>query len=257
MCLDCLFQNYSSDAFNGEPSSQGSGVITVASLNTLINQSQFINNTNSLGGAINFYYNLVPEAGGGNLMILESKFIGNKALYGGAVYLDPAVLNFQLYVQDSMFDSNNATESHPSANDGGFGGAFYISLSGNYNSSCFFQRNTFITNSANTLQHSFGITITGAGGGIYFQSNNNIGSCVLTDNEFTGNTANFGGGMLFIGGATMASTDNTFNSNNAIVNGGAAFIQNMNFLDANNTYLGKLIITSILANILILDVKCR
>ena len=195
--------------------------------------SVFENNMHAFGGAISITKNKKSI----DMTISESTFDSNQALFGGAVYVEPNIHELRLVVHDSSFDYNLAAESTNIANDGGSGGAFYFAYVEGDDHDCCFERNKFFGNVANAIFNEFGIS--GAGGAIYYQPNENNGNCTLKNNEFKENYANFGGAILFKRGLNLKSENNTFADNHAWINGGATSIQKVNYSEKNNRYWGK------------------
>ena len=195
-----------------------------------ITRSMFSANSHAFGGALYIdQYTLTTQ-----VSIVNTSFANNSAKYGGVLYTARDVKDFNITVIGCNITNNTATESSPSAGDGGSGGGFYFPMTGASDYSCYFDSNSFINNEARAEISTLGIT--GAGGGIFYQPTDNAGNCIISRNLFQGNKANFGAGMLFKRGDALATIGNVFRDNYATINGGAAAIMKVSHDDQDSIY---------------------
>lgn len=137
--------------------------------------------------------------------------------YGGGIYCDQGTTPFitrNYLIANHARDAGGAisafvatigvVDNHLEANTAGVGGPGIFAL----NASIVVERNRILRNKA-PLQRSFG-------GGLYFQR----GTARIVDNEFDGNEAYAGGGLMFNAGVNALIQRNTFRRNVAYLGGG-------------------------------------
>lgn len=181
----------------------------------------FANNTGSAGGAIRI------DKAGTKLIILDSKFIGNKATtgFGGAISINGGI---QATIDGCLFQ-NNTSKSASGSQGGGalmFQGGPTVTVS-----NCQFIGNksdmTNADSGGGAIRHNSGtLTVTNSsftgntagkrGGAIY-----NAGTLIVKESEFTGNvnTGDHGGAIYTSGALTV--TNSSFTENKTTSNGGA------------------------------------
>jgi hypothetical protein len=184
---------------NGSTSGGGAGVYIVNSTVNISN-TNFVGNTasaNSGAGAI--------SAGGGNLSVITSTFIGNSASQGGVIYNNSTAIT----ITNSTFYNNSASDA---------GGAVYnLTVSG---SGFIIENSTFHNNTAgrggaivnesviilrnSTIYGNTGITATG---GISNSNGTTIFQNTIVANNNGGNCANDAGAILSNGGYNIDSGD--------------------------------------------------
>uniref|UniRef100_UPI00388FE090 hypothetical protein n=1 Tax=Methanobrevibacter sp. TaxID=66852 RepID=UPI00388FE090 len=199
---NCTFENNHANRLGG------SIAINSVLNGTTISDSTFRKNTAQKGGALSVDHSQ-------NLTLSNSKFISNEAsLDGGAIHYDFSLQN----ILDNCYFENNIAD--------GNGGAFTWILSNGNITNSRFNRNTAKNN----------------GGAIYLNISNTsvlVERQVLTDCNFTENSA-MNGGALYCN-EFYRITDGTFNfiKNSAKQNGGAVYCGNLSFfsdsLFLNNT----------------------
>ena len=201
-----------------------------------IEETPFTGNiANGKGGAIyNSFYNSVEDPG--YVSIDESKFTGNSATSGGAIFNDHSG---KIKVEDSIFDSNTATafggamflrgtsiveESKFSNNsvsgDGAAGGAILLATpSGNNKPSLVLEDVIFENNTANTTTSD-----AAAGGAVALYGTATVNKSTFTGNKTTGasKVVTGGGGAMFIGAVGKVNvTESNFSQNSSATDGGA------------------------------------
>ena len=215
---NCLFYRNTADY-------DGSAIYSIAS-NVIINNSEFVkNHCSRYGGAICIKY-------GENDSVLNSKFDGNYAEKGGAIYLGPGAYCKDPKVDNCTFVNNGVFPKPPFDRNMTKGGAIF-SLA----------KNPTIINS--NFTHNVGLM----GGAIVFENGHNT----LENDTFVGNIAErYGGGA--ISSTRQGDTINncTFINNQAKGYGGAIgadypTITNSKFI-GNTAFHGGAICT-ILANV--------
>ncbi|MBR1984435.1 MAG: leucine-rich repeat protein, partial [Clostridia bacterium] len=185
---------------NCSTTNNGGAVTVNGTLN--IKGTKFFGNTAKLGGAI-------YVATGATLNIFEATFgqqnDANSANYGGAIYVETGA---NLLVQREQLATG---EPDPAANvmfvynEADYGGAIYVAE----NANVLIINGTFITNSASY------------GGAIYTNSSMSIGNNNINYVEFNGNIASQDGGAIFIAEGIVEVEFANFASNRATQNGGA------------------------------------
>ena len=190
--------------------SNGGGAIYYAafSTRTVLNHTNFINNSARYGGAIRYGSSSSNEKWQDvefNHNVAEK--YNNYAAYGGAIYYYSTITMTSF--GDIRFIDNHAAT---------YGGAVYVASSSVSTSS--FKHMSFINNSAQY------------GGALYFSS---ISSSTLEDLNFEGNNASTYGGAIYIGTSSGSNFIGlNFTNNNATTYGGAIYISNAN----GNTFEG-------------------
>jgi predicted outer membrane repeat protein len=168
--------------------------VVVTSGETVIRGSYFANNTGSWGGAISSlgYMNTEDYT----VTVMDSKFEGNNATFGGAIFVESA----NLIVENSTFENNKGVGVGSSGTSNTQGGAIIVHPAG---SSAKITDSTFIANSANT-----GGAVSLAG----VDQDSIIENCTFTDN-----TANDGGAVYLWtqGDAAVSVANSTFSGNTA------------------------------------------
>lgn len=188
------------------------------------------------------------------LKILNSKFMNNQSLNGGALYLVPGYYTSDYIVENSIFESNIAGATNKEDGAGGairIGGEYDTSLGKvilkgnqiNNNNTIYLKEDIFYPedNIAHYAGCGAGIFSIGAnvdlidntiqsniaqkdGGGIAFISYTNARTLVLTNNTINGNKAVRGGGIFFSPGVnseTLIINSGIFRNNTATDDGGA------------------------------------
>ena len=231
---DCIFAN--------NVATNSSGALGwVEKQNGTVFNSQFINNTAPLGGAI-----YVNE--GNNFTVEASKFIKNNASIGGAIYLTGG----DGIIANSTFDRNSASEdggaiylkgsegilvdSNFTNNRARHYGALYMESIKGIMDKCIFANNG-ATESAGAIgwvKEENG-TIRGSkfinnsapiGGAIYV---NNANEFYISTSDFVNNTASLNGGAIYWdSGINGSITVSSFINNNATENGGALYFNGTN-----------------------------
>lgn len=160
------------------------------STDNLINNSKFMDNSASYGGAIYF-------SGDRNSKIVNCVFENNTADYGGAVYFYSTSYNTSF--TKNRFKNNNATYN---------GGAVCYYYGSNNNS---FNYNVFSNNSV----------VNWNGGAIYIYESSND---KFINNTFENNHAGWGGAILFGYNSINSNfTNSSFSNNHAVNHGGAIY----------------------------------
>ena len=188
---------------------------------TFIINSSFISNSASsqdstdgkiCGGAIHI-------AGSSNLTVLLSKFEGNVAEEGGALYSSLDVKNIS--ITQCTFLNNTATNYNQ--NTGAGNGGAIVTADGTSPPALTVNESTFSYNTADYL-----------GGAIYATH------FVLSNCSFAHNTANFGGSISIPGyyviNAVAVSRHCTFSGNVARHTGGALDVSDQSFIAYNNSF---------------------
>ena len=175
------------------------GAVDVVADNATVINSTFTNNNAFYGGA------LFVGSASGHTVITNDTFRKNTAnVDGGAVYLLASSVN----VTKSKFYSNKAVN----------GSALYVGGTGENNT---VYKSVFENNNA-----------TGYGAGIYWRAS----AGAISYSNFTGNVADYGGGIYLNGISRNSNITNVrFIKNNATYNGGAIDCNSTN-MGLNNTY---------------------
>ena len=200
--------------------------VVVTSGNTFIINSYFANNTGSWGGAISSLGYMNPEDY--TVTIRDSKFEGNNATFGGAIYVESA----NLIVENSTFENNKGVGVGSSGTSNTQGGAIVVHPSG---SSATITDSTFIANSANVggavslpgvdedsvIDNCTFIdnTASADGGALYFWTEG--AGVTVKDSEFVNNTAPYGGAIENEGIGDLTVDNCIFTENTASARGGA------------------------------------
>ncbi len=169
------------------------GVISDIGSKLIINNCTFINN-------INFYDGAYDEGGaitcwwGADCTLTNCVFINNTAMDGGAIFMESA----DLTMDNCVFINNSAFGDGV---DSGAGGAIAMNIGLTANN-C-----VFINNIASTTAASS--EYVPAGGAIH-----GTGPLVITNSNFTDNSADNGGAIWMYSGSTSVENCN-FNGNNA------------------------------------------
>lgn len=186
-----------------------SGAIFNIGSKLVINNCTFINNNN--------YYDGAPDEGGaisttdGDLVIADCVFINNSGADGGAIFAETDTVT----VNNCEFTNNTATGDGV---DSGTGGAIHAGTSTLTVNNCVFTNNTASTNSASSdyVPH---------GGAI-----NTVGRVIITNSNFTDNSADEGGALKIQnvgeGSATLTTIDNCIFINNTAREGAAIYNYN-------------------------------
>ena len=200
--------------------------VVVTSGNTFITDSYFANNTGSWGGAISSlgYMNTEDYT----LTIRDSKFEGNNATFGGAIFVESS----KLVVDNCTFENNKGVGVGSSGTSNTQGGAIIVHPSG---SSATITDSTFTANGANiggavslpgvdgesTIENcTFTDNTAGLdGGALYFWTNG--AGVTVKDSEFVNNTAYYGGAIENEGIGALTVDNCTFTENTASAKGGA------------------------------------
>ncbi|PWB84708.1 Ig-like domain repeat protein [Methanobrevibacter thaueri] len=200
--------------------------VVVTSGETYIKDSYFANNTGSYGGAISSlgYMNTEPYS----LTVVNTKFEGNNATFGGAIFVESSKLN----VENCTFENNKGVGVGSSGTSNTQGGAIVVHPSG---SSATITDSTFIANSANLggavslpgvdaasiIDNCTFINNTASsdGGAVYFWTN--AATVTVSDSDFIGNTAPYGGAVENEGYGDLVVDGCTFVENTASLKGGA------------------------------------
>ena len=217
--MTIIGENQQNTIINGTQS--GYSIFIIAQgVNVTISNLTLTQGQSDNGGAI---YN-----DGGTLTVTNSKLTNNTAdHHGGAIYNDGGTLT----VTNCTLTDNSAAYAGAIANDGnstvtnstfigntagGNGGAIL-----NFGGATLTVNNTtFLANSANTNNPE-----GGSGGAI-----DNLGTLIVTNSTFTGNSAEYGGAIC--SGETLKLTSSTLKNNNATRWGGAIYnygVGNVNF----------------------------
>ena len=228
---DSTFEN--NTAWTGEESSSWGGAIDTC-FDTVIIDSEFINNTAECGGAISASFGTVEISG--------SNFTENKAIAGGAIYS----INSDVSIAESNFTENEAIEEAGAIYNGAegaltiessdfignsatLGGAIYNDEEGELSAYAEITDSTFEDNSAEN------------GGAIFSLS----ADLIISEVSFIDNiAADYGGAVCSDNGATI--TDSVFEGNIADV-GNAIFVSGGElFLDGNfiNTEEADVVVAS-------------
>jgi len=180
--------------FSNNVANSNGGAISNSNGNVFINNSNFIDNSASDGGAI-----ITSSSNSGNLNINNSIFTNNTGKSaGGAIY---AYSNDYLEINNSLF-INNKIEN------GTYGGGAIYTVS------------DMLINNSNFINN----TATNNGGAIYVVDLSKIS---IINSNFINNTADSGGAIFALNEINM-SIDNCSFSNNNAVDGGSitSYIQN-------------------------------
>jgi len=188
--------NSSSGNGTSGPTERGGGAIALASESPLtVKDSEFTNNTGTIGGAIN----TVLSA----LTVENSKFINNNSTgYGGAIYTDGASAKAdgstsgQIEIRNSRFDGNTGV---------GEGGGLFLFV---YTADQVIVENSTIINNQ-VIEGPQGDAL---GGGLRAGT----GELIIRNTTFAKNLAQSQGGGLWVGETTPVTIDNsTFYENRA------------------------------------------
>ena len=219
----------------------------VTSGETIIDNVYFANNTGSWGGAISSVGYLNPDDY--VLSVLNSKFEGNNATFGGAIFVESSNLD----VRNCTFENNRGVGVGSSGTSDTQGGAIVI-FPGDSHAEII--DSTFIGNSANlggavsfpgvasdTFVDNCTFVDNSAvnGGAVYFFSEE--GSLSVSNSDFIGNDASAWGGAICVSdNASITITESNFEENTAaaatIVTFGSSSlaIDGCNFTENANTY---------------------
>ena len=219
----------------------------VTSGETIIDNVYFANNTGSWGGAISSVGYLNPDDY--VLSVLNSKFEGNNATFGGAIFVESSNLD----VRNCTFENNRGVGVGSSGTSDTQGGAIVI-FPGDSHAEII--DSTFIGNSANlggavsfpgvasdTFVDNCTFVDNSAvnGGAVYFFSEE--GSLSVSNSDFVGNDASAWGGAICVSdNASITITESNFEENTAaaatIVTFGSSSlaIDGCNFTENANTY---------------------
>ena len=200
--------------------------VVVTSGETVIRSSYFANNTGSWGGAISSlgYMNTKDYT----VTVMDSKFEGNNATFGGAIFVESA----NLIVENSTFENNKGVGVGSSGTSNTQGGAIIVHPAG---SSATITDSTFIANSANIggavslpgvdedslIDNCTFIdnTASADGGALYFWTEG--AGVTVKDSEFVNNTAPYGGAIENEGIGDLTVDNCIFTENTASARGGA------------------------------------
>ncbi len=215
--------------------SNGSRVLTIDARNvdqTIIDRSDFAmdgltlqNGLLSVEPGAGLYVIRIP----GNLTLSHNIFHNNYSAddSGGGAYLsiDRGYTDTRIELTDNAFSNNRAKDC--------CGGVRVDRASGESIGEVIMKNNTFSNN----------IAETGSAGGAYIEDSNTV---ELTDNIFSGNSANDGGGGLHLwDAATVELTDAVFSGNSADNGGGAKIENSVGLVTLNsNTFRGNAAIHS-------------
>ena len=191
-----------------------------------------LNGTNVIYDGCTFDGNTAKENGGaifaeGNATLLVkngSSFDNNSAINGGAIRVNGTA---SLTIQDSSFSNNSASFTSDAEASGGNGGALYIGSSTTANIS----NTSFDDNAATLVTTTPAKTTGGCGGAIYLS---NSGTINISSSSFSNNTATNNGGAVYALGPSgnksrvinFLGTNNEFTSNSAVY-GGALYFENV------------------------------
>ena len=234
----------------------GGGAIAGTSSSFNISSSNFIrNNSTQWGGAIK------ADVGTSSLTLADTNFISNAAIKGGGVYtvrLDSLVgcsfMNNEassdgggLWVQTEQSITISNCDFVNNTNDECGGGAYISTGSVVNNISVSITGSTFSDN----------ISWGGDGGGVYFSSDGEYASMIITESKFRSNTATFspessrnrstihGGGIYMSGDNCSISIDSSdFSMNSANGSGGAIYVTgsifvNYSTISYNRAFVGE------------------
>ena len=202
-----------------------------------ISDTTFTNNQAAQrGGALyNGFYNSKEEAG--FVSIEDSKFINNTATSGGAIFNDHSG---KLKVEETLFDENTATayggamflrgtsivedsvfQNNSVSGDGVAGGAILLATpSGANKPSLTLEEVVFKNNTATTTTAD-----VAAGGAVALYGNAIVDEVTFEGNKTLGNATGLtgGGGAMFIGavGTVNVKNNTTFKNNSSATDGGA------------------------------------
>ena len=230
--------------------------VVVTSGYTFIEDSYFANNTGSWGGAISSLGYMNDESY--LLSIKNSKFEGNNATFGGAIFVESS----ELVVDNCTFENNKGVGVGSSGTSNTQGGAIVVFPEG---ASATITDSTFTDNSAN-LGGAVSLpgidsnsiidnctftdnTAAANGGAVYYWSN--TADLEITDSTFTGNSAPDGGAVYFCGYSDLTVTGSEFTDNTADYGGaienegfGALTVDDSKFTENAATVSGGAIISS-------------
>ena len=200
--------------------------VVVTSGETVIRGSYFANNTGSWGGAISSlgYMNTEDYT----VTVMNSKFEGNNATFGGAIFVESA----NLIVENSTFENNKGVGVGSSGTSNTQGGAIVVFPD---DASAEITDSTFIANSANiggavSLPGVTGDSVidnctfidntaSADGGALYFWTEG--ADVTVKDSEFVNNTAPYGGAIENEGIGDLTVDNCIFTENTASARGGA------------------------------------
>ena len=224
--------------------------VVVTSGYTFIEDSYFANNTGSWGGAISSLGYMNDESY--LLSIKNSKFEGNNATFGGAIFVESS----KLEVDNCTFENNKGLGVGSSGTSNTQGGAIIVHPA---QSSVSITDSTFIGNSANvgaavSLSRVDGDSIienctftdntaSSEGGAIYGYT---VGKLTVANSTFSGNTAPWGNAISNDG--ILVLSNNTVSGSSAdIANYYGTIESEMNIVILNNetvTFTGETLITA-------------
>ena len=168
------------------------------SIETRVIDSHFLNNSALKGDGGAMWIS-------GSLYVTSSSFSFNRAISGGALYLNEGVMDFQhAAIHDSQFSQNIATERG--------GGAVVIRGKIIEFRNCNFQKNTVLSPD-------------GKGGAINVISS---ASLIVNHTNFTTNAAHYGGALIIENTQRVVVWDCYFKSNRAKSHGGAILVTKKN-----------------------------
>jgi len=225
--------------------------VVVTTGETLITGSYFANNTGSWGGAISSLGYMNTEAY--TLTIKDSKFDGNNATFGGAIYVESS----ELVIDNCTFENNKGVGVGSSGTSNTQGGAIVIHPAG---ASATITDSTFIANSANVggavslagvdgdsiIENcTFTDNTANDGGAVYLWTQDEA-AVTVANSTFSGNTAGWGSAISTDG--TLKLSNNTISGTSAdIGNWGGSIISEINVVILNNetvTFSGEALITA-------------
>ena len=220
---NCTFKNNIANFDGSYEYSYGGGAIFTSDNKVLVQDSKFVNNTGSSGGALyiwtagtiknSTFEDNNAESGGAILMgvgeVSGCAFTNNNASQtGGAIHGG----SWNFTVSSSAFENNNAAD----------GGAMYI-IKGNISDSQFFNNSATGNGGAAFVNNSdvYGCLFIGNnatnGGALY------LTNCSLNGSQFTNNSATEKGGAVFVNNSDVYGCQ--FSYNNAS-DGGAVYLTN-------------------------------
>ena len=224
--------------------------VVVTSGYTFIEDSYFANNTGSWGGAISSLGYMNDESY--LLSIKNSKFEGNNATFGGAIFVESS----KLEVDNCTFENNKGLGVGSSGTSNTQGGAIIVHPA---QSSVSITDSTFIGNSANvgaavSLSRVDGDSIienctftdntaSSEGGAIYGYT---VGKLTVANSTFSGNTAPWGN-AISNDGILVLSNNTVSGSSPDIANYYGTIESEMNIVILNNetvTFTGETLITA-------------
>lgn len=244
--------------FEGNVSgSEGGGAIATF-INTEISNSIFKNNqSDGSGGAISVLYrspslsilnstfigNTSADFGGavnsdGNLVIDNSIFTDNKAVYGGGAIEAYGDENTLISIKNSTFENNKAM-----GEDGtGAGGALSLGINAYDPYGEAKLANNVIIDNTIFKNNSSGDGGDGGGGAVWIYNENGSQKQNITNSKFISNsTAGDGGGIIYMsgtGGSTL-NIENTDFENNSAKSGGGIYVDSGNLHITDSSFTGN------------------